>query len=157
MSASAAHDNLAIIPPVPTGTTLELAPGSSVTFRGPVVVAVLSIVTLGIYTVFWWYWINREMADHGRSQGRHDLGDDPTASTLALMPGAIVVVPAVWTMITTFKRIQAAQRLHRQVPINGWIGVILALVFSPALHGYMQSGLNSAWSAAHVGTSHPSS
>ncbi len=156
MSASAADHNVASAPPVPAGSTLELAPGSSVTFRDPVVVAVLSFVTLGIYTVFWWYFVNREMADHGRAQGWHDLGHDPTASTLALFPGAIVVVPAVWTTVTTFQRIQAAQRLYGQVPINGWIGLILALVFSPALHGYMQSGLNSAWSAAHQGSSQPS-
>jgi hypothetical protein len=49
-------------------------------------------------------------------------------------------------------RIRAAQRLHGQVPINGWIGLNLALVASPALYGYMQSGLNSAWSPAHEGT-----
>ena len=51
-------------------------------------------------------------------------------------------------MVTTFKRIQAAQRLTGQTPINGWLGFVLVLVFSPALVGYMQSGLNSAWNAA---------
>jgi hypothetical protein len=51
-------------------------------------------------------------------------------------------------MVTTFQRVQAAQRMYRQVPVNGWIGLVLGLVISPVLPAYMQSGLNSAWSAA---------
>jgi hypothetical protein len=127
---------------------LHLADGTLVKLRNPIVVAVLTLVTLGIYNVAWWYLVNRELADHGRARGRRDLGDDPALSTLALFPGAMVVVPAVWTTVTTFQRVQAAQRLHRQLPINGWLGLVLGLVFSPALIAYMQSGLNSAWSAA---------
>jgi hypothetical protein len=127
---------------------VELAPGSTVKYRNPVVVAVLTLVTLGIYTLVWWYLINRELADHGRVLGRPDLGEDPARSTLAMFPGAIVVVPAAWTMVTTFQRVQTAQRISRQLPINGWIGLVLGLVFSPALMAYLQSGLNSAWSAA---------
>lgn len=136
-------------PPAPAPYT-EPRPASEPAgkLRNPVVVAVLTFVTLGIYTIFWWYQINREMADHGRARGRTDLGDDPALSTLALFPGSMVVVPGVWTTVTTFQRVQAAQRLHRQLPINGWLGLVLALVLSPALFGYMQSGLNSAWSAA---------
>ncbi len=60
-------------------------------------------------------------------------------------------MPAIWTMVTTFQRIQAAQRLNGQTPVNGWLGFVLYLVFSPALFGYMQSGLNSTWSAIKPG------
>jgi hypothetical protein len=126
----------------------ELALGSTVQLRNPVAVGVLTLVTLGIYTIVWWYLVNRELAEHGRAHGRPELGDDPALSTLALFPGAFVVVPGVWTTVTTFQRVQAAQRLHRQRPIDGWIGLVLGLVFSPALMAYLQSGLNSAWSAA---------
>ena len=136
---------------------VELAPGSAVKYRNPVVVAVLTVVTLGIYTIVWWYLINRELADHGRAQGRRDLGEDPARSTLAVFPGAIVVVPVVWTTVTTFQRVQIAQRMHRQLPINGWIGLVLGLVFSPALFAYLQSGLNSAWSAAQRAVADPHS
>ena len=58
------------------------------------------------------------------------------------------MVPGIWTTVTTFQRVQAAQRLTGQTPINGWLGFVLFIVFSPALSGYMQSGLNSAWRAA---------
>lgn len=126
-------------------TTLSAPVGK---LRNPVVVGVLTFVTLGIYTVAWWYLVNREMAEHGQASGRRDLGEDPALSTLALFPGSLVVVPGLWTTVTTFQRVQTAQRLHGRIPVNGWLGLVLLLVLSPALFAYMQSGLNSAWSAA---------
>jgi hypothetical protein len=36
------------------------------------------------------------------------------------------------------------------MPLNGWIGLLLYLVFSPAFYAYMQSGLNSVWKAQAV-------
>jgi hypothetical protein len=132
---------------VTTGPVL-LSSGTVAKLRNPVLVAVFTIITFGVYQIYWWYQVNRELAEHGRALGRTDLGDDPARSTLALFPGAMVVVPAIWTTVTTFQRIQNAQRLHHRLPVNGWLGLVLALVFSPALLAYMQSGLNSAWSAA---------
>jgi hypothetical protein len=131
----------------PSANHIAIAPGSTAKVRGPITVAVLSIVTLGIYVLFWWYFINREMADYGRARSTKELGDSPATSLLALFPGGIVVVPAIWTTVTTFQRIQTAQRLNGQTPINGWLAFVLVLVFSPAFYGYMQSGLNSAWKA----------
>jgi len=120
---------------------------STAKVRNPVAVAVLAVVTLGIYLVCWWYFINRELADLGRAKGTSELGDSPGKSTLALFPGALLIVPAIWTTVTTFQRVQAAQRLTGQTPVNGWLGLVLYLVISPAMYGYMQSGLNSAWKA----------
>jgi uncharacterized protein DUF4234 len=106
-------------------------------------VIVYSILTLGIYSVFHWYYVNRDLADYGRAHGTSELGTNPRNSVLAVMPGIIVIVPAVWTAITTFKRVQAAQRLAGKQPIEGWIGVALLLVLWPAYSGYIQSGMNS--------------
>jgi hypothetical protein len=114
--------------------------------RNPVVVAILTFVTVLIYLFFWWYFINREMTDYGRQRGTSELGDSPGKSLLAISLGLLILVPAVWTIVTTFKRVQALQRLTGETnPINGWIGLILGVVIEPALFGYMQSGLNSAW------------
>ena len=121
--------------------------GTTAKTRNPIAVAVLAVITLGIYLVFWWYFINREMADLGRAKGTAELGDSPAKSTLALFPGALLIVPALWTTVTTFKRVQAAQRLTGQTSINGWLGLVLYVVISPVLYAYMQSGLNSAWKA----------
>jgi Domain of unknown function (DUF4234) len=148
MSASSTPNPAAAgAPPLATAKLIPIAPGSTAKIRGPIAVAILTIVTLGIYLLFWWYFVNREMADYGRARGTNELGDSPTKSLLALFPGALIVVPALWTTVTTFQRIQAAQRLNKQTPINGWLGFVLYLVFSPAMFGYMQSGLNSAWRA----------
>jgi hypothetical protein len=144
---SSPNPSAAPAPPLATANLIPIAPDSTAKIRGPITVAVLSIVTLGIYLVCWWYFVNREMADYGRARGTTELGDNPTKSLLALFPGALIVVPAIWTTVTTFQRVQAAQRLNGQTPINGWLGFVLYLVFSPALYGYMQSGLNSAWRA----------
>jgi heme/copper-type cytochrome/quinol oxidase subunit 2 len=113
--------------------------------RNPIVVAVLIVVTLGIYGVFWWYFVNRELADYGRAKGTEELGDSPLKSTLAVFPGALIIVPLIWTSVTTFKRVQAAQRIAGQTPINGWLGFLLYIVFTPAFDAYMQSGLNTVW------------
>jgi hypothetical protein len=121
--------------------------GTSAKKRSPVAVAILSIVTFGIYSLFWWYFVNREMADLGRAKGTNELGDSPVKSLLAIFPGALVIVPAIWTIVTTFRRVQAAQRLTGQTPINGWLGLVLFVVITPAYYAYMQSGLNAVWDA----------
>ena len=55
--------------------------------------ALLPIITLGIYLIFWWYYINREMVELGRAKETSELGDSPAKSTLALFPGALIIVP----------------------------------------------------------------
>ena len=118
---------------------------ASVKLRSPWAVALLPFITLFIYLFCWWYFINRELADLGRAKGSDELGDSPTKSVLAITLGALVIVPAVWTHVTTFKRVQAAQRLTGVEPLNGWIGLILYLLISPAFYAYIQSGLNNVW------------
>jgi uncharacterized protein DUF4234 len=146
MSASSSTPSAGVAQP--DANYVQLAPGATAKIRNPIMVVILSVVTLGIYTLFWWYYVNREMADYGRARKTQELGENPTNSVLALFPGGIIVIPALWTMVTTFRRAQAAQRLTGRNPINGWLALVIFLVISPVLYGYMQSGLNSAWSAA---------
>jgi hypothetical protein len=117
--------------------------------------ALLPLVTFGIYLVCWWYFVNRELADYGRASGTAELGDNPAKSALALFPGSLLVVPAVWTTVTTFKRVQAAQRLAGQPPLNGWLALVLYVVVAPAFYAYMQSGLNAVWQAQARATATP--
>jgi hypothetical protein len=137
-------------PPSATGR-VQLAPGAIAKIRNPIVVAILSIITLGIYILFWQYYVNKELADYGRARGTNELGTSPGMSTLALFPGGLIVVPALWTSVTTFQRVQAAQRLTGQTPLNGWLGFLLFIVFAPAFYGYQQSGVNPAWSSVAEG------
>jgi hypothetical protein len=120
---------------------------STAKIRSVVWVIVLELVTIGIYGFFWWYFIHRELRDYGRAKGTTELGTSPGKSLLAITLGLLVIVPALVSIYNGFKRVQAAQRLTGIEPLNGWIGLILFLVFYPALMGYMQSGLNPVWQA----------
>jgi hypothetical protein len=124
---------------------------STAKIRNPIAVAIFAVITLGIYVLFWWYSANREMADYGRAKGTTELGDSPGKSLLAVVPGGLIIVPAIWTTFTTFQRVQAAQKLTGVTPINGWLGFVIYVVFSPAYVAYMQSGLNSVWEAQAAG------
>jgi hypothetical protein len=127
--------------------------GSTAKIRSVFAPALLPFITFAIYLIFWWYYINREMRDFGKAKGSNDLGDSPGKSVLAITLGALIVVPAIWSTVTTFKRVQAAQRLAGVEALNGWIGLILFVVISPAFYAYMQSGLNSVWKAVGEGAS----
>jgi hypothetical protein len=119
--------------------------GTTAKIRSPFAPALLPYITLLIYLFCWWYFINRELKDFGKAKGSSELGDSPGKSVLAITLGALIIVPAVLSHVRTFKRIQTAQRLAGVEPLNGWIGLILYLVISPAFYAYMQSGMNNLW------------
>jgi uncharacterized protein DUF4234 len=119
--------------------------GTPVKIRSPWAVALLPIITLGVYHLVWWYRVNRELRDFGRAKG-YDLGQNPTASILALFPGAIVVIPALVTYWRGTKRVQGAARIAGREPqVNGWIALILYVLLAPAFWAYLQVGLSDVW------------
>ncbi len=109
------------------------------------VIGVGALTLVPFYAWWWWYRANREVADYGKARGTDELGTSPGKSLLAITLGALIIVPAIISFFRTHKRIAAAQRMVGQQPINGWISLILYIVFSPAWIAYMQSGLNSTW------------
>lgn len=115
-----------------------------VKIRNPWAVALLPIVTLGIYHLVWWYRINRELRDYGQAKG-YDLGQNPTNSLLALFPGGLIIVPALVTYWRGVKRVIGASRLNGQEPVNGWIAIILFILIPIALWAYLQVALNRVW------------
>ena len=115
--------------------------------RNPLGVVGLSIITIGIYYIFWWYFINREMRDFGRAKGT-DLGQNPGNSVLAITLGALIIVPAIVTLWTTCDRIQRSQETAGvERPAAGPIIFILLLLIGPVGIWYAQSELNKAWTA----------
>jgi hypothetical protein len=115
--------------------------------RNPLGVVGLSIITIGIYYVFWWYFINREMRDFGRARGT-DLGQNPGNSVLALTLGALIIVPAIVTLWTTCDRIQRTQETAGvERPASGPIIFVLLLLIGPVGVWYAQHELNKAWTA----------
>lgn len=117
--------------------------------RSPVAVAVLSVVTLGIYHVVWWFKINRELRDYGRARSR-DLGQSPALSTLAVFPGGFIIIPALVTAWRGTKRVQGAARISNREPLNGWIALILYILIGIFWAAYLQSELNKVWRAEGI-------
>jgi hypothetical protein len=112
--------------------------------RNPWAVALLPIVTLGIYHFVWWYKINKELKAYGEAKG-YDLGQNPTNSLLALVPGFLIVVPPLVSYWRGTKRVQGASKIAGREPVSGWITLILYLLLSPAMFAYLQVSLNSIW------------
>jgi hypothetical protein len=117
---------------------------SEVKVRSPWAAALLPIITLGIYHIVWWYKINKELKEFGESKG-HDLGQNPTNSVLALVPGFLIIVPPLVSYWNGTKRVMGAARLAGKEPVNGWISLILYLLIAPAFWAYLQVSLNHVW------------
>ena len=125
--------------------------GERAKLRNPLGVVGLSLITLGIYYFFWWYFINREMRDFGRARGV-DLGQSPGNSVLAVTLGWIIIVPAIVSMWRTSDRIQRSQEVAGvERGANGPIIFILLLLIGPVGVWYAQSELNKAWEAQGSG------
>jgi len=112
--------------------------------RNPWGVVGLTIITIGIYHLFWWYKINKEMKAFGESRG-YDLGRKPMNSLLALFPGFIIIIPPLVSYWNGTKRIQGASALAGREPINGWIVLLLYFLLPIAMPAYMQVSLNNVW------------
>jgi hypothetical protein len=97
-------------------------------------------ITLGIYSLVWWYKINRETHDFDRR-----IEVSPGVAVLAILPGAVLLVPPFVTTFRTGKRIQQAE-LAAGVPnpMSPGLGLLLAFIFRLNVI-YMQSHLNELW------------
>jgi hypothetical protein len=127
--------------------------------RGPVFVLVLSILTIGLYGIYWWYVVNREMRDFARSaQPTHPLaGSSPLTSVLALALGWILIVPVFVTAHSTARRVGDAMTLsglpahdRPSAPLYMLLFTVGGLLVFPPLF-YMpllQEHLNRAWRQA---------
>ena len=121
--------------------------------RNPLAVLGLGLITLGIYHIFWWYFINREMADYGRANGV-DLGDNPVMSVLAITLGALIIVPPFVSLFRTLRRVERAQN-HALGSNNIAVILLFILIFIPLVNlvvfPIMQSNLNQVWESAQLG------
>jgi hypothetical protein len=123
-------------------------PGSrgNAKIRNPWGVFLLSIVTLWIYYVVWYYKVNRELRDYG-------VGDSPGTSLLAITLGGLVIVPPWVSWWRFFGRLREAQeRAGTSERSDQWIGFILHFIGSfllPIEVVYAQQNLNRLWQTAH--------
>jgi hypothetical protein len=113
--------------------------------RGPVWAGIFSLVTLGIYALYWIYVTAKDLSEYGKAKG-YDLGQNPTMTLLAITIGWIIIVPPLVALWRLTKRVQHAQRLAGVSDrLNGWIALVTYLLISPVYFAYTQSELNKAW------------
>ena len=98
--------------------------------RNPLGIIGLSIITLGIYHLVWYYKVNKELAELGQAKGTNEAGDNPTTSLLALFPGGFIIVPPFVSLYNfATKRLEAAKGLTGvQEGTDGGLLFILWLV-----------------------------
>lgn len=150
--------------------------------RSPWAIVGLNLITLGFYSVYWWYVTNRDLRDLGRSLDAPGLQKEPALSALAFLFGGLLVVPLVWTAVTTSRRIRLAQDLFDTTRfLQVWIPVALlvvasllvrlsggasgaalaavlaaALVLKSAAISYLQVSLNEVWQTCNGPVERPS-
>jgi hypothetical protein len=72
----------------------------------------LSILTLGIYGMCWYYFVNDELKDVGQASGDQNLAQSsPALSVTALLVGGWLIVPPLLSVYNYGQRIRRAQRL----------------------------------------------
>jgi hypothetical protein len=110
--------------------------------RNPLAPALLPFVTFGIYTLVWYYRINKELATMGRARNTEELGTSPLTSLMAVMFGWLILVPPFISFYNTWKRANAAERLTGQTGMEPGLGLVLVIFIAPVAHYILQRDLN---------------
>jgi molecular chaperone DnaK len=128
--------------------------GAPLKVRNPLAVIGLTVITLGVYGIIWYYETNTELKAFGRAYKDRALGDsNPTNSVLAIVPGIVLVIPVFISLSGFVDRVRRAQLIAQVKPTSG-TPIVVVLVLSvavlvlpaiPFILGYIQFGLNRAW------------
>ncbi len=111
--------------------------------RNPLGVIGLSIITLGIYGIFWYFYVNKELAEIGKAHNSDECGDSPGTSVLAVTLGALIIVPAFVSAYNFCKRLQAAERLSGAPQgMEPGLLFVLYVFISPVASYIAQSNMN---------------
>jgi hypothetical protein len=120
---------------------------ATVKARDPLRSALFDLFALGIYGFYWHYATNRDLAERGRAGGTSELGDNPTLSLLAALPGILVLIPFFVSTYNTAQRINAARRLAGlPEDVNPVLAVVASIPYPIAIY-YLQKRLNEAYAA----------
>ncbi len=120
--------------------------GATPKVRNPLGVIGLTLITLGIYGIVWYYKVNKELKDFGRVYKDQELADsNPTNSVLALIPGFILIIPPIVSYYRFIGRVRKVERIGQSELTSGWLVLVLYLVIGIAVPAYVQSGLNDLW------------
>lgn len=121
--------------------------------RNPLGVVGLTFVTLGIYWFFWYYYLNKELAEMGKARNTDELGTSPGTSVLAVTLGAFILVPPFVSVYRTWDRKCKAEDATGQVGMEAGLGFLLTILISPIGMYILQSNLNKVLQAQATGGS----
>lgn len=122
--------------------------------RNPLGVIGLSFITLGIYGIFWYYFVNKELAEIGKAHNTEECGTSPGTSVLAVTLGAFIIVPAFVSGYNFCKRLNAAERLSGAQPgMEAGLLFVLYVFISPVAAYIAQANLNKVLQAQSGGPS----
>ncbi len=102
--------------------------------RRPASVALFSLITLGFYSIVWYYKINRELRDFGACRGDTELGASrPWRSVIAITVGGLIFIPALVSYLRTVRRVQAVEQLTTGIrrPAAGLMLCVVTAVSLP--------------------------
>jgi hypothetical protein len=112
--------------------------------RNPLGVLGLTLITLGIYGLYWYYKINEEIKAFTK-----DETISPVRSLMAFIFGWIIIVPPFIAMYNTAKHVQEMeQRVGVQQQIEPALTVIFLILISIVNGLYVQEHLNRVWDKA---------
>jgi uncharacterized membrane protein YjgN (DUF898 family) len=112
--------------------------------RNPLGVLGLTVITLGIYFLYWYWKINDEL-----SAFEHDDSISPTRSLMAILFGWLIIVPPFIAIYNTAKHVQNAERRREIQPLlEPALAIVFLLVVSIVNGLYFQEHLNRLWDRA---------
>ncbi len=120
--------------------------GKEAKIRNPFLVLLFVVITIGIYYLFWYYFVNREMADWGE-ENKTDIGQSPGMSVVAITIGGLIIVPPFVSLWHTGKRMELSQSVANAQTGSGVLFFVLSIIpiaslFAPV---YLQAELNKVW------------
>jgi Domain of unknown function (DUF4234) len=118
--------------------TLE---GQDYTKRNPLGVLGLSIITLGIYWLYWYYQVNIEIR-----RFQKDETVRPGVALLAMVLGWVLIIPPFISMYNTSLHV-AHMEEQKGIPsrLSPALNIVLLLVFAFGTGIYTQEHLNRVW------------
>jgi hypothetical protein len=115
--------------------------------RNPLAPALLPFITFGIYTLVWYYKINKELAEMGKARNTEELGTSPMTSLLAVLIGWVVIIPPFLSIYNTWKRKCAAEDMVGTDGMEAGLGFLLSILVGPVGYYLLQRDLNNVLQA----------
>jgi hypothetical protein len=114
--------------------------------RNPLGVLGLTLITLGIYGLYWYYKVNEEIKRYTR-----DDTISPGRSLLAVIPGALIIVPPFIAYYNTANHVMdMEQKRGIASQISPVLVVALGIAVWLATGAYVQEHLNRVWDSASM-------